>query len=87
MILHDRELLVERKKAQEQEKLAVDPVYRLPPASEWTGDTLALLGVNFNINAEYDLMAELKRRTRSTWKNDHQECISIRTKFTTSSGG
>lgn len=68
----DRELIAERRKAREHEKLAADPDFRLPRASEWTGDSLILLGVNFNTKAEYDLMAELKRRTQHKWTKDHQ---------------
>lgn len=45
MKLRDRELLAERRKAAEQEKLSVDPDFRLPSASEWTEDILLLLGV------------------------------------------
>src|SRR5208282_5895473 len=81
MILRDRELLVERRKAAEQEKLAADPGFRLPPASEWTGDTLLLLGVKFNTGSEYDLMAELKRRTQSKWTNVHKKCMTTELKI------
>lgn len=76
MKLRNTELLEERRKAAEQEKLAADPNFRLPPVSEWTGDTILLLGVKFNTSSEYDLMSELKRRTQSIWTNDHQKCMT-----------
>ena len=81
MQLRDRELLAERKKAQEQEMLAADPAFRLPNASNWTGDTLIMLGVNFNKTADWDLMAELKRRTQYKWTNDHKKCLSPSQRF------
>ena len=77
MKLRDKELLAERRKVAEQEKLAADPGFPLPPASEWTGDTLLLLGVEFNTGSDYDLMAELKRRTQSTWTNVHKKCMTM----------
>jgi hypothetical protein len=74
MELRDRALFPERNKAREQESLAQHPDFRLPTTSGWTEVTLHMLGVNFNPNDEFDLMGELKRRTRFSWIPAHQRC-------------
>lgn len=47
----------------------------LGSGSNWDKMALKYLGVHFNPEDSYNLLSELKRRTKSSWKAAHQDGI------------